>query len=193
MKITQAVKLLEAFGWLTFKDEVGDRCAHFKLPDRTVQIIFGLDRIGDEQKFGADLSLTTEAFSRACSDINPRYYAYTPYIRAWNGLDVRAAEILEKHVRQASDEAIAWAQDQDLDKALQDHAALPTDAPGARPIRHLASLAMLGEVEKLRYYQSSFEAGNRLGFVNYVTKDYIDRAVALAEKLQAIKEHQSGI
>jgi hypothetical protein len=149
MKITQAVKLLETFGWLTFKDDVGDRYAHFKLPDRTVQIIFGLDRIRDEQKFGATLSLTTEAFSRACSDVDPEYGDYAPYIRSWNGLDVRAAEILEEHVRQASDEAIAWAQDQDLDKALQDYAALPTDAPGARPVWHLASLALLGEVEKL--------------------------------------------
>ncbi len=182
MKIIQAVKLLETFGWLTFKDDVGDRCAHFKLPDRTVEIIFGLDRICDEQIFSSTLSLTTEAFSRACSDVDPGCGGY-PYIYAWNGLDVRAAEILEEHVRQASDEAIAWAQDQNLDKPLQDYAALPTDAPGSMPVMHLASLALLGEVEKLRSYQASFEAGDRLEFANYVTKDYIDRAVALAEEV----------
>jgi hypothetical protein len=41
---------------------------------------------------------------------------------------------------------------------------------------------VLGDVERLKSYQASFEAGNRLCFVNYVTKDYIDRAVALAEQ-----------
>jgi len=40
---------------------------------------------------------------------------------------------------------------------------------------------LLGDVAKLKSYQTSFVAGDRLGFVNYVTKDYIDRAVALAE------------
>ena len=94
-------------------------------------------------------------------------------------------EILEMHVRQASDEAIAWAQEQDLGKALRGHAALPTNAPGARPIWHLAALALLGGVAKLKSYQVSFEAGDRLGCVNYVTKDYIDRAVFLAEELVA--------
>lgn len=68
-------------------------------------------------------------------------------------------------------------------QALHDHAALPTDAPGARPIWHLAALALLGDVAKLKPYQASFEAGDRLGFVPYITKDYIDRAVTLAEEL----------
>ncbi len=95
---------------------------------------------------------------------------------------IRAPEILEEHVRHASDEAIAWAEAQDLDKALRDYAALPTNVPGARPIWHLGALAVLGDVAKLKSYQASFEAGDRLGFVNYVTKDYIDRAVVLAEK-----------
>ncbi|MDN3719635.1 hypothetical protein QW131_11790 [Roseibium salinum] len=72
-----------------------------------------------------------------------------------------------------------------MDKALRDHAALPTNAPGARPIWHLAALALLGDVAKLKFYQASFEAGDRLGFVNYVTKDYIDRTVSFAERLAA--------
>ncbi|EEE35397.1 hypothetical protein RKLH11_4073 [Rhodobacteraceae bacterium KLH11] len=60
-------------------------------------------------------------------------------------------------MRQASDEAIAWAQGQDLDMALQDYAALPTDAPGARPIWHLGALAVLGDAARLQSYQASFE------------------------------------
>lgn len=186
MNMRQATQTLKAFGWSIYTDEVGDKVAHYILHDRIVQIIYGLDRIRDQQKFGAMLSLTTDAFSSACQAINPRSGKGAPFVRAWKRLDIRAPEILEEHVRQASDEAIAWAQAQDLDKALQDHAALPTNAPGARPIWHLAALALLGEVEKLKSYQASFEAGDRLGFVPYVTKDYIDRAVEFAEKLAKV-------
>lgn len=88
-------------------------------------------------------------------------------------------------ILQASNEVIVWAQKQDLDRALQDHAALPTDAPGAQPIWHLAALAVLGELARLKSYQASFEARDRLGFVPYVTKDFIDRAMSLAEELAA--------
>ncbi|MBY5927466.1 MULTISPECIES: DUF6990 domain-containing protein [unclassified Halomonas] len=182
MKLKEVTDMLGSIGWSIYTDEVGDRSACYRCNDRTVQIIYGIEKIRDKQKFGAMLSLATDSFSNACVAIDPGYGDDVPFIRAWSGLDIRAPEILEEHVRQASEEAISWAKVQDLDKALQDHAALPTNAPGARPIWHLAALALLGDVVKLRFYQDSFADGNRLGFVNYVTKDYIDRAVELAEK-----------
>jgi hypothetical protein len=185
MKLKEATEHLKFIGWSTGKDEVGDRFARFGLPDRKVEIIYGLDRIRDQQKFGSMLSVSTDEFSYACGNIREGASGYSSLITAWSGLDIRAPEILVEHIQQASDEAITWAQRQDLDKALRDHAALPTDAPGTGPILHLASLAILGEVEKLKSYQASFEAGDRLGFVPYVTKDYIDRAVAVAEELAA--------
>ena len=46
------------------------------------------------------------------------------------------------------------------------------------------ALALLGDIAKLKSYQASFEGGDRLGFVPYVTKGYIDRAVSLAEELE---------
>lgn len=185
MRLKEVTEHLKSIGWSTSKDEVGDRSARFGLPDRKVEIIYGLDRIRDQQKFGSMLSVSTVEFSHACGKIRERASGYSSLITAWKGLDIRAPEILEEHVRQASEQAIAWAQSQDLDEALRKHAALPTDAPGTGPILHLASLAILGEVEKLKSYQASFEAGDRLGFVPYITKDYIDRAVALAQELAA--------
>lgn len=182
MKMKEVTQLLKAMGWSIYTDEVGDKVAHFILHDRIVDIIYGLDRIRDQQKLGAMLSLSTDAFSEICSQIKGEQRHFYPLARAWSGPDIRAPEILEEHVRQASDEAIAWAQGQDLDMALQDYAALPTDAPGARPIWHLGALAVLGDAARLQSYQASFEAGDHLGFVNYVTKDYIDRAVTLAEQ-----------
>ena len=59
---------------------------------------------------------------------------------------------------------------------------MPTDAPGAQPLWHLGALAVLGDVKTLKAYQASFAADDRLGFVNYITKDYINRALALAEQ-----------
>lgn len=180
MNTREVTKILKDIGWMAFTDEVGDRYTHFVLPDRTVQIIYGVRTFSDEQQLEATRSLTTDVFSGVCLEISGRGGKYTPLARAWKGICIRAPEIMEEHVQQASDEAIAWAKDQDLDRALEKHAVLPTDAPGARPIWHLAALALLADVTKLKAYQSSFESGDHLGFAKYVAKDYIDRALIIA-------------
>lgn len=182
MKVAEVSNYFKSMGWSLSRDEVGDRLAVYRLPDRTADIIYGLKRLSDRQQLWVMRSTSTDAFSSACAKIDPGYGISAPLVTPWNNPDIRAPEILNEHVRQASEEAIAWAEAQDLDKALRDHAALPTNAPGARPIWHLAALALLGDMAKLKSYQASFEAGDRLGFVNYVAKDYIDRAVALAEE-----------
>ncbi|NNU62876.1 DUF6990 domain-containing protein [Ochrobactrum soli] len=184
MKITETSNALKSLGWSLSRDE-GDRLASYKLSDRTANIIYGLKRLPDKQQLWVMRSTSTDAFSGACAKIDPGYGIPAPLVTPWNDPDIRAPEILPEHVRQASDEAISWAQEQDLDKALRNHAALPTNAPGARPIWHLAALALLGDVARLKSYQASFEARDRLGFVNYVTKDYIDRALTLAVKMAA--------
>lgn len=185
MKTKDVAPILKALGWKAFTDEVGDKYTHYDLPDRVVQIIYGVRKAPDHQEFESTLSLSAWPFSKACSTIRGRGGSYSPLVRAWTGIHIRAPEILEEHVRQVSEEAITWAEAQDIDKALRDHAALPANAPGARPIWHLAALALLGDVARLKSYQARFEAGDRLGFVNYVTKDYIDRAVAFAEELHS--------
>lgn len=182
MKNADVTRVLKLLGWLCYTDEVGDKYTHFRLPDRVVQIVYGVRKYGGEQQFEATLSLTTESFSSACFEIRDRGGKSTPLVRSRSGLVTQVPVVLEEHVRQASGEAIAWAKDQDLDKALREYEALPTTAPGARPVWHLGALAVLGDVHRLQSYQASFESGDRLGFVNYVTKDYIDRAVILAEQ-----------
>ena len=186
MNIIQVEESLKSLGWSVHVDEVGDKFAQFTLSDRILDIIYKLDKIRDQQKFGAMLSLSTDKFSNSCAEIcgeKPKYY---PLVRAWKRLDFRAPQITEEHIREAAHEAIDWAQEQDLGKALLDHAALPTDAPGARPIWHLAALALLGDVAKLESYQSSFKEGDRLGFVPYISEDYISRAVAIARQKEVV-------
>ncbi|MFC6656755.1 DUF6990 domain-containing protein [Roseibium salinum] len=184
MKTKEVTQLLKTLGWHTYTDEVGDKFSLFHLPDRVVDLGYGIRKYGREQQLEADVTASTEA-SCGCKAIDPGHRRYAPLVRRRRGLCYQVPAITEEHVRRASDESIAWAQAQDLDKALRDHAALPTNAPGARPIWHLAALALLGDVAKLKFYQASFEAGDRLGFVNYVTKDYIDRTVSFAERLAA--------
>ena len=50
-------------------------------------------------------------------------------MRAWKRIDIRASALLEEHVRQASEEAIAWTKEQEFNKALREHASLPNTAP----------------------------------------------------------------
>jgi len=73
----------------------------------------------------------------------------------------------------------------DLAEALDLNINLPTDSKGSAPLLHLAALAILGRVDRLKSYRTSFETGDRLGFVPYITKDFIDRAVVLAEEYAA--------
>jgi len=182
MKIKEATDILKKIGWHTYIDE-GSRRASFKLSDRTVEIGYTIRRYTNDEEFSASPALYTDEFSAACSQIENERDDYSmPFIVPWNWSGVRVPEIKEEHIHQESQQAIDWAREQDLHQALLDYAALPTNAIGALPPRHLAALALLGDIEKLKFYQSSFEAGNRLDFVPYITKDFIDRAVTLAEQ-----------
>jgi len=183
MKNKEATEILKTIGWQVYKDEIGDRGACFSLSDRIVDIMYEIGRATRYQQFRSTLSVSTEIFSLVCSRIENERYSYAHLIAAWKGLDIRDAEMIRpEHIHQASQQAIDWAKEQDLDKALLDHAALPTNAPGTGPVLHLSALALLGEIEKLKYYQASFDAGDRLGFARYITKDFIDRAVTIAEQ-----------
>jgi hypothetical protein len=181
MNKKDVLKQFELIGWQTETDEVGDKVASFDLPDRKLRIIPDIRRIRGEQQLAISPTLSTETFSGMCANIRARGSSYTPMIRAWKGIKILVPEVQREHVLQVSDEAITWANQQDLQNALLEHAALPTNAPGARPIWHLAALVILGDVSKLRLYRSSFAAGDTLDFVNYVTADYIERANKLAE------------
>ncbi|RMQ97899.1 hypothetical protein ALP94_02834 [Pseudomonas savastanoi pv. glycinea] len=81
-----------------------------------------------------------------------------------------------------SESAISWARSQNIESGLMFYRNLPTDSKGAMPLRHLAALAIAGDVERLDGYKKSFEVGDRLGFVPYITDAMIDRALLKANK-----------
>jgi len=182
MRTKEATEVIKSIGWKAYKDEVGDRGAYFILPDRIIDIIYDVQELFHRQKFRVILSVSTDEFSEACRKVQNDRERYSALIVARNWEGIYAPEIKEEHIHQASQQAIDWAKEQDLQQALLKHAALPTDAVGTGPALHLSALVLLEDIEKLKFYQTSFGAGNRLGFVPYITKDYIDRAVMLAEQ-----------
>lgn len=76
-----------------------------------------------------------------------------------------------------SNEVIQWAKKQNVEAGLLTLRALPTSAVGSLPLRHLTALALAKDLVKLNYYLECFKKGDRLGFVPYITQEYIERAI----------------
>ncbi len=183
MKIGNVGQELQMLGWDLSRDETGARFASFQLSDREVMAGYGVRQLLEQQVLWLSPFVATEAFSNACAGICADLRDSEPIVFAQDKPRISVPQVLDQHVRQASEKAIAWAQEQDLDLALREHAALPTSSSGVLPVWHLAALVLIGDVERLKSYLKSFDAGDRLGFVPYITRDYIFRALQLAEDL----------
>lgn len=184
----QQKEVFEAFrelGWTLARHD-GERVCLKNFSDRVLSIVPQLRKMSDKQKLNTNPSVSTDEFSAFCTKISERPKSGEPL-----AVDLSAEATFYSpsfslaDLKKIDKKLSSWAQTQDLNKSLADLIELPTDAVGALPLRHLAALAITGDVEKLKSYQASFEVGDRLGFVPYVTKDYIDRAVKLAEETVA--------
>ena len=131
-------------------------------------------------------AITTRDFSRSVLAIFRDKEKSNAMLATDRGpISIVVPDVTEKEVRQVAAETLEWAKSINVEEELMAKTRLPTDAPGARPLWHLAALSLVGDVEKLKSYRTSFEAGDRLGLVPYITKDYIGRAVAFAEEFAA--------
>jgi len=182
MNTKDMLGLLELLGWVVSRDDVGDYSLRYTLSDRVVSLVPTIRTLREEQTLSAMLSVSTNSFIEACSFIRGQNKRYSTLISATKGLKYNSQTISEAHVRQLSEEALAWAKEQDIESALVDYSNLPTSSTGALPIRHLSALALLQRLEKLNFYQESFKSGDRLEFVPYVTQNIIDRSVLFAEQ-----------
>ncbi|WP_077315932.1 DUF6990 domain-containing protein, partial [Basilea psittacipulmonis] len=61
-------------------------------------------------------------------------------------------------------DTLDWASYQDIDKAIDYYAGLPTNCWGIAPGHHITALVMRNNKEKLLHYQKCFAEGNRLRF-----------------------------
>jgi hypothetical protein len=94
-------------------------------------------------------------------------------------------KILSVDVHECERQMLDWVNHIDIEEAVERCLSIPTSSPGAAPIKLLAALAQSGDVATLDYYWSCFNNDIRLGFVPYVTIEYIERALYFAEQRSA--------
>ncbi|MEX5832987.1 hypothetical protein AB3332_23715 [Ralstonia solanacearum] len=175
------MKIIEGFGWKRQVDEVGDNSFSLDLGDRIVTVMPHVGKRHDHFRISFAPSVTTREFSEMASALMNESDAEHEPISAMLEKPEKVSNFGEGDVDVWLRKIIAWAKSEDIEGGLAKYRALPTDSVGARPMRHIAALALAGDVEKIKGYLCSFKAGNRLGFVPYITESMLDRAIALAK------------
>ncbi|RUO31308.1 hypothetical protein CWE14_11660 [Aliidiomarina soli] len=181
MRTDDLVKTLIELGWFCSKDEVGDVFCLTKIDDRIIQIIPSLSKRSDHFRVSLAPSISTEKFSDAVSFIIGRDVEFEPIVVS-NFPVKKIKHPDQSDIDKLSKEAIEWALSQNIIEALENYRNMPTNAKGARPLRHLASLSVFDDVYSLQRYKDSFEKGDRLDFVPYITVDMISRALMFTGK-----------
>lgn len=179
MKIKEVLPVLEKLGWLCGQDEAGDYFCLIDVDGSQVQIIPSIGKRSDHFRVSLMASVTSKKFTAAAEFILGEAGDHEPVI-VRNDVPEKIVDFSMSEIVRLSQDAILWARAQDLEKELATYRTLPTDAKGAMPLRHLAALAVAGQVERLTTYKISFEQGDRLEFVPYITLDMIDRALLIA-------------
>lgn len=179
MKERDVAEILKQHGWGCGKDDAGDFFCVMNLDDRRVQIIPSVGRRADHFRVSFMPSVSCARFSEVVGTIYGENKDYVPIIVS-GGAPEKLESFGSVDVLRMADEVISWAKCQNINDGLAAYRRLPTDAKGAMPLRHLAALAMNGDIERLRFYKKNFEQGNRLGFVPYVTLTMIAKALEIA-------------
>ncbi len=149
------------------------------LQDRTLIVIPEFFSFHDCDVLISSASVSEPSFTNAAAAISGRKHC--PIIDKF-GTGIRRPVFTTKDVERRAEDLIDWAKSLDLDSYIEEFRSLPTNSHGLNPLRHLTALALSGDKEKLWDYQTCFANNNRLGFIVYVTKDYVDRALAIAEE-----------
>lgn len=172
--------IFSELGWKVTKDEAGDYVFLYDNGFLLMQLIPLLKKKRGSFRFVSMESVSTREFVDAVGYIKGEIKDYVPILL--RDSTIEGAYISIEDLRGVSERLIEWAESQDIGKGLEAYKCLPTDSKGAMPLRHLAALAIGGGLDRLLSYQVSFEHGDRLGFVPYITKEMIDRAVFLARE-----------
>lgn len=189
MRLIETKKMFQALGWHAYRAEGVTFAADFHLSDRFVSLLPQIVRLGDREVLQYSPSLYTKSLIDAYQFITDKKNQGPPLINfdfvrtpPFDAMSIEAPEIMEAHIGQASEEAISWAIEQDIDKVLEDCAAWPPEFFGTIPVRHLAALSIQRDEQRLRYYQDRFAAGDNLGFWRKDFSDFIDRALIFAKR-----------
>ncbi|EJN16396.1 hypothetical protein PMI36_06129 [Pseudomonas sp. GM79] len=183
MKEKEILPALEELGWRCGKDEAGDYFCLMDIGKEQVQIIPSIGKRPDHFRVSFMPSVSTKDFTAAAAFILGEARSHVPIIVS-NDVPERVVDFSLGNVVRLSQAAISWANAQDIEQGLAFYRHLSTDAKGARPLWHLAALAIAGDVGRLSSYQRSFELGDRLGFVPYINAQMLERALLVARDIQ---------
>jgi len=174
------VEYLVELGWVKRRDETNAYYAVKRIGPMTIST---LPIINATPSISLGPTLSIDAFDVAQSYISgsrKRFVEYTIIMQTQ--ITERVEVTTNDQVKRYADMIIDWAMQQDVEEGLAILRALPTDAKGAMPARHLAALAIHADTQTLRHYRDSFARGDRLNFVPYIDEGYIERALEIAEK-----------
>ncbi|OQR32241.1 hypothetical protein BWR15_20275 [Pseudomonas sp. T] len=183
MKEENVVSILKEQGWVCSKDEVGDYFCVTEVGGVQLQVIPSVGKRSDHFRVSLMPSISSKEFSEAVDFILGESSRYTPVVVS-NEAPEKLPEFSSDDVIRLSERAMSWARSQSLDAGLAVYRNLSTASKGAMPVRHLAALAIAGDVGCLAGYKESFQKGDRLGFVPYITSSMIERALLVAQRIK---------
>lgn len=186
MTLIEAKKIFKALGWRTRRSAGSSFVAEFHLTDRFVYAYPRIRRLPYEV-LSMQLFLSTNEFVEMCRVIEGDKQCLLSLVKIRPGdVRVEAPEFQEKHIRLISEAAIFWVAQQNIEKTLEESVSVRPEIihkfPYITLTCHLAALALQRQEGRLRSYRDRFEEGDRVDFPLYMTKDFFDRALALAHR-----------
>ncbi|WP_156759373.1 DUF6990 domain-containing protein [Microbacterium karelineae] len=174
------IETVRGLGWSVHRVAGGPEC-RFTLLDRMLTITPRV-RTGSVQTLRLNPGVGTAAFDRAYDAVSgDRDRVTHPFLHDFGDTGtIRTDRLSEGDVRSACARILDWAAAQDLDQEVRRLSEAPTDSPGNLPVMHLAALALTGQLDRLREYAASFARGDRLGFVPYIDRGHLERAISHA-------------
>ncbi|WP_455474848.1 DUF6990 domain-containing protein [Bartonella sp. B30(2025)] len=166
---------LKAIGWTIYRDKNYERNAYFLEKDRLINIVYSLNTEGETPLIVFKASFSTLGFSTAHREIFLDMPQYTPLKEADDVYKLSYSEIEAGKLNQICTDILRWANQQNVNQIIYDYAALPTNSDYELAVHHLIALVLIGDVEKLKFYMDSFNAGNRLGFAEGITQSLINQ------------------
>ncbi len=163
----------------------GGDTAELRIGDRVVVSFFG--RRGPNFPFNLSGWITNDAICVAYTVIshpNKRRAESVPVVRSdYITIDKQVAS--DEDVDRGCAALIDWASKADLDPGIAVLLDKDANGRGIMPMHHLAALAATGGVEALQGYADTFAAGDRAGFVPYITADHVIGALEFAKQRRA--------
>ena len=170
-------KYLEEHGWEKKNDEYDELGWTKELNGLKIRLSDGLYKFQSGILMDAFCSVTTESFTNYGYQIGSNFRDHFSIRSTRIDLPIEGQwDSFAKCVHEIE----SWAGSVEIDAEMDAFESYPTSVPGSGPIKHLTVLALRKRASVLIEYKKAFESGDRLGFVNYINIDAINRAYYLS-------------